>query len=430
MENLADREIVVGLDIGTTKIAVIVGSKNEHGKLDIFGFGRTQSHGVRRGEITNLFDTEESIKKAVNIAGTEANVEIKVVNVGIAGQHIKSVQHKAFTLRPQGNVAITEEEINSFKENIKNLAMETGEKIIDIIPQEYFIDNQTTIENPVGMLGQQIGASFHIVIAKMAAVANILKCVEQSDLVVSHTLLQPLASSESVLTQEEKKAGVVLVDIGGGTTDVAIYLDGIIRHTAVIPFGGEVVTKDIVNGCKILDHYAEELKIKYGSALADEIKSEVVISIPGLKGRQSKEITQKNLAHIIQARMKEVISLVNDEINYTDLKDRLIGGIVLTGGGALLNNIDQLTQFITGMETRIGYPNEHISGETDPDIASPMYSTAIGLVLLGIKRDEKEAKQAAEEVEKPEVKQPISKDKKGFKKIYDSLGKFFNEGIE
>lgn len=426
-----ESEIIVGLDIGTTKIAAIVGRKNEFGKIEVLGFGKTESLGVRRGVITNIDNTVQSIREAIQEAESKSRVTIRTVNVGIAGQHIRSIQHRASTIRLHPDQEISQEDIDNFTGSIYNLAMNPGEKIIDVLPQEYVIDGYTEVKDPKGMLGHQIGASFHIVTAQTSAAQNIMKCIEKSGFNVQHMILQPLASSEAVLSTEEKEAGVVLVDIGGGTTDVAVFLDGIIRHTAVIPFGGEVITEDIKTGCSIIKKYAEDLKVKFGSALANENRAEEVVSIPGLKGRPPKEITLKNLAHIIQSRMEEIIEAVYEEIKSTGLEKKLIAGVVLTGGGALLKHVDQLTQFITGMDTRVGFPNEHLAASTVEEMTSPMYSTALGLILLGMQRNEHVVaglENSADQPEATEVPTQAPKHKQG-NRWSEWLDKFFKEGI-
>ena len=303
-------EIVVGLDIGTTKIAAIAGRRNEFGKIEVLGYGHTESIGVRRGVITNIENTVNSIQTAIKEAQLHSKVTIRTVNVGIAGQHIRSIQHRASTIRPNPETEISQADIDQFTTSIYNIAMNPGEKIIDVLPQEFIIDGEAGVKDPKGMLGHQMGASFHIVTAQTSAAQNIMKCIEKSGYNLQHLILQPLASAEAVLSLDEKEAGVVLVDIGGGTTDVAIFLDGIIRHTAVIPFGGEIITEDIKAGCSIIKKHAEDLKVKFGSALASENRAEEVVAIPGLRGRAPKEITLKNLAKIIQARMEEIIEAV------------------------------------------------------------------------------------------------------------------------
>jgi cell division protein FtsA len=379
-------EIIVGLDIGTTKIAAIVGRRNDLGKIEILGHGRTESKGVKRGVVSNIEDTVNSIRIAVEEAERKSGAEIKYVNVGIAGQHIKSVQHKGSLIRKTYDKEIGEEDIETLHNNMFNLNMSPGEEIIDVIPQEYIIDNEPGYKQPVGVHGNLLEANFHIIIGQTTAAKNIFKCVTKAGLEVVDLILEPIASAEAVLSEEEKEAGVVLVDIGGGTTDIAIFQDGILRHTAVIPFGGDVITEDIKEGCNIIKKHAEELKVKFGSALASENRDDEIVAIPGLRGRPPKEITLKNLAHIIEARMSEILEQVYYEIKASGYEKKLIAGIVLTGGGALLKHLVQLTEYITCMDTRIGYPNEHLANTVSDEIASPMYATGVGLVIVSLDR--------------------------------------------
>ena len=405
-------EIIVGLDIGTTKIAAIVGRRNEFNKIEILGHGRTDSYGVKRGVVSNIENTVNSIKTAINQASEESEVDIKYVNVGIAGQHIKSLQHRGSLIRENSDEEISEQDIEKLHNSMYNLNMNPGEEIIDVIPQEYIIDGEEGIKEPIGMLGNSLEANFHIIIGQTAAAKNIYKCVRKAGLEVVDLILEPIASAEAVLSDEEKEAGVVLVDIGGGTTDIAIFQDGIIRHTAVIPFGGDIITEDVKEGCTIIKKHAEELKVKFGSALASENKEEEIVAIPGLRGRPPKEISLKNLASIIQARMEEIIEHIYFEIRNSGYEKKLIAGIVLTGGGAMLQHILQLTEFITGMDTRVGYPNEHLAKEVKDEVASPMYATGIGLVIEGISRFNKErTKELAELGEKRKIKFKIKKEK-------------------
>jgi len=423
-----EAEIVVGLDIGTTKIAAIAGRRNEFGKIEVLGYGHTESIGVRRGVITNIENTVNSIQTAIKEAQDASKVTIRTVNVGIAGQHIRSIQHRASTIRNNPDNEISQEDIDQFTSSIYHIAMNPGEKIIDVLPQEFIIDGEAGVKDPKGMLGHQMGASFHIVTAQTSAAQNIMKCIEKSGYNLQHMILQPLASAEAVLSIDEKEAGVVLVDIGGGTTDVAIFLDGIIRHTAVIPFGGEIITEDIKAGCSIIKKHAEDLKVKFGSALASENRAEEIVAIPGLRGRSPKEITLKNLANIIQARMEEIIEAVYQEIKSTGLEKRLIAGIVLTGGGSMLKHIEQLTQFITGMDTRIGYPNEHLAANSVDEMTSPMYSTGLGLVLLGMQRtDVSRIKNDTSKTEVPEKEENPTVKKTN--KVADWIDRVFRDGI-
>lgn len=406
-------EIIVGLDIGTTKIATMVGQRNEHGKIDILGYGKTESIGVKRGVVSNIENTVQSIITAVNEAEQKSGVEIKYVNVGIAGQHIKSLQHRGNIIRENSDDEISQRDIEYLNNSMFNLNMNPGEEIIDVIPQDYIVDGEQGVKEPIGMLGNSLEANFHIIIGQTAAAKNIYKCVKKAGLEVVDLILEPIASAEAVLSEEEKEAGVVLVDIGGGTTDLAIFQDGIIRHTAVIPFGGDIITEDVKEGCTIIKKHAEELKVKFGSALASENRDEEIVAIPGLRGRPPKEISLKNLASIIQARMEEIIEHVYYEIRNSGFEKKLIAGIVLTGGGSQLKHIAQLTEFITGMDTRIGYPNEHLAKDVENEIASPMFSTGIGLVIEGINRFSRESsRDMMEKGEKRKRKLSIKKDKR------------------
>lgn len=378
-------KIIVGLDIGTTKICVIVGKKNEYGKLEILGMGKAVSDGVIRGIVTNIDKTVRAIEKAIAEASEQSGIEINVVNVGIAGQHIKSaVHHGGITLENQDD-EITIEDIARLTSDMHRIVTPPGSEIIHVMPQDYIVDYEDGIMDPVGMTGVKLEADFHIITAQTNAINNINKCVKKAGLQIENLILEPLASSLSVLSEEEKEAGVCLVDIGGGTTDVAVFYDNIIRHTAVIPFGGNIITADIKQGCMVMEHQAELLKTKFGKAIAEEASPNEIVSIPGLRNRAPKEISIKNLAHVIEARMEEIIELVHTEIITSGYHKKLAAGIVVTGGGSQLTNLSQLFEYMTGLDTRIGYPNEHL-GKSKVDAAkSPMYATTVGLVLSGFK---------------------------------------------
>lgn len=375
---------IVGLDIGTTKIAVMVGRKDEHGKIEIVGYGRADSIGVARGAVFNIEKTTESIKKAVEEAQLRSHIQIHEVYVGVAGQHIKSFQHFEKMVRDNHENEISQTDIDKLKESVGKLHMDPGEEIISIIPQEFTVDKEHGILDPVGMLGVQLGANFHVITGQINALGNVYRSVRHAGLEVKGLFLEPLASSEAVLDNDDKEAGVALVDIGGGTTDVAIFYNGLLRHTAVIPLGGNIITEDIREGCSILKNQAEALKIKYGSALQSE-SPDLIISIKGLRDRPAKEISSKNLAGIIQARCEEILEQVLFEIKSSGYEKKLIAGIVLSGGGADLKNIKLLTEYITGADTRVGSPDEHLShkSEVDENLKNPMYATGIGLVMLG-----------------------------------------------
>lgn len=431
---MEENEIIVGLDIGTTKIASIVGQKDEFGKIKILGYGKTESIGVKRGVVINIEDTVTSIRTAVLQAGEKSEVDIKYVNVGIAGQHIKSIQHRGSLIREDAEKEITNEEVEKLISDMYKLNMSPGEEIIEVIPQDFIVDDEDGIRHPVGMLGNKLEANFHIIIGQIAAAKNIYKCIVKAGLEMADLILEPMASAQAVLSEEEKEAGVALVDIGGGTTDIAIFQDSIIRHTAVIPFGGDIVTEDVKEGCSIIRRHAEELKVKFGSALAAENKDNEVVAIPGLRGRPPKEITLRNLASIIQARMEEIIDHVHYEIKTSGYEKKLIAGIVLTGGGSQLKHVNQLMEFKTGIETRIGYPNEHLAKKEVPEeMTSPMYATGIGLVIEGIKRLESEIRTSRSNIDnisgKPKAKKDETKERdyRGNRGFLSKVKKWFED---
>jgi len=394
------QKISVGLDIGTTKIVAMIGRKNEYDKLEILGIGKSKSLGVHRGVVNNITQTIQSIQQAVLESEANSGLKIGEVTVGIAGQHIRSLQHSDYITRENSELVIDEEDIDRLINQVHKLVMLPGEEIIHVLPQDYKVDGQAEIKEPIGMYGERLEANFHVVVGQVSSIRNIGRCVQTAGLDLDGITLEPLASANAVLSQEEKEAGVALIDIGGGTTDLAVFKDGIIRHTAVIPFGGNVITEDIKEGCSIIEKQAELLKIKFGSAWPGENKENEIVSIPGLRGRDPKEITLKNLSKIIHARVVEIIEQVYVEIkNYghEEQKKKLIAGIVLTGGGSQLKHLKQLVEYITGMDTRVGYPNEHLAGDSDSDITSPMYATAVGLVMDSLLRQEKRIIESPEE---------------------------------
>jgi cell division protein FtsA len=405
--------IAVGLDLGTTKIVAMIGKKNEYGKLEILGIGKAKSLGVARGVVNNITQTIQSIQQAVAEAEHQSGYKIKDVVVGIAGQHIRSLQHSDYISRNNAEEVIGDKDIDLLISQVHKLAMLPGEEIIHVLPQEFKIDGQSEIKEPVGMYGGRLESSFHVVVGQASSIRNVGRCIQSAGIELSGITLEPLASADAVLSQEEKEAGVALIDIGGGTTDLAIFKDGIIRHTAVIPFGGNVITDDIKEGCSIIEKQAELLKIKFGSAWPGENRDNEIVSIPGLRGREPKEISLKNLSKIIHARVLEIIEQAFAEIKaygHEDPRRKLIAGIVLTGGGAELKHIKQLVEYITGMDTRIGYPNEHLAGNSDEEISSPMYATAVGLVMNSILNGTNSAVKDQPEIVEPTItyRQPIA----------------------
>lgn len=383
-ENTKKSDVIVALDIGTTKVCAVAGRKDKYGRIEVLGAGKVHSKGVLRGVVSNIEKTVNAISAATDYASRSAGIEFNTVHVGIAGQHIKSLQHRGILTRENDLNEIDHSDIERLIADMYKLVLPPGDKIIHVIPQEYTVDNEQGITDPIGMSGVRLEANFHIITGQITASNNIQRCVERSKLKLASMTLEPIASAMAVLSQEEKEAGVALIDIGGGTTDITIFQDGIIRHTAVIPFGGNVITKDIKEGCTVMTPQAEKLKVKYGSALASEVYDNRIISIPGLRGREAREIAEKNLARIIQARVEEILDWASWEIKRSGYERKLIGGIVLTGGGALLNNIEKLTEYRLGMNTRIGIPVEHLAHGYNEALSSPIYATAIGLLMKGI----------------------------------------------
>ena len=384
--------ISIGLDIGTTKIVAMIGERNEFKKIKILGVGKSISLGVHRGVVNNITQTIQSIQQAVEQAETNSGYKIEGVTVGIAGQHIRSLQHSDYITRENSEQVINIDDIDKLINQVHKLVMLPGEEIIHVLPQEYKVDGQAEIKEPIGMYGGRLEANFHVVVGQVSSIRNIGRCIKSAGLDLDGITLEPLASANAVLSVEEKEAGVALIDIGGGTTDLAIFKDGIIRHTAVIPFGGNVITEDIKEGCSIIEKQAELLKIKFGSAWPGENRENEIVSIPGLRGRDPREISLKNLSKVIHARAVEIIEQVYLEIkNYghEEQKKKLIAGIVLTGGGSQLKHLKQLVEYVTGMDTRVGYPNEHLAGDTDQNVTSPLYATAVGLLMDGLGRLEK-----------------------------------------
>jgi len=403
-------DLIAAIDIGTTKIVAIVGKKKENGKIEILGISKTPSKGVKRGVVLNIEEAVNSIQKTVEDVQFSIGKEIKDVYVGIAGQHIRSIKNRGYINRDSYDDEITREDIDALINDMYKIPIDIGEEIIHVLPQNYIVDNEIGVKNPVGMSGKRVEANFHIVIGQVASARNISKCITKAGLKLNSLILEPLASSAAVLTADEKEAGVTLVDIGGGTTDIAVFYDDIIRHTAVIPFGGDVVTKDIKEGCSILQRQAELLKIQYGSALGDLAKEEEVVSIPGISGREPKEISFKSLAYIIQSRMEEVLDAVIYEIENSGYFDRLSAGIVITGGGALLKHLPALVKFKTGMDVRIGYPSEFLMNDNNSEVNDPMFATSVGLILKGYEHIEKNKKNFIAEPENIEPEKELKEE--------------------
>ncbi len=418
--------VVAAIDIGTTKIVCLVGRKNDTGQIEILALSKAPSTGVKRGVVLNIEETVNALQKTVEEVQLKSSVIFEEVYVGIAGQHIRSIRNRGYINRDSDDEEIKKRDIMRLIDDMSKIPIDVGEEIIHVLPQNFIVDNETGVKNPVGMSGRRLEANFHIVIGKVASAKNIEKCVNRINLRIKDLILEPLASSAAVLTDDEKEAGVALVDIGGGTTDIAVYYDNVIRHTAVIPFGGNVITKDIKEGCAILNRHAELLKTRYGSALGDFAPEDKVVTIPGISGREPKEISFKSLAYIIQSRMEEIIEAVMYEIDNSGVADKLAAGIVITGGGARLRHLPQLIKYKTGYDVRIGYPSEHLGGEMEDEINQPMYATAVGLVLKGMEYDNnttiKQGKEeTVKEVQESSDEMPEEEDNRGKNKIFERV---------
>jgi cell division protein FtsA len=409
--NHNESPIIVGLDIGTTKIAAIAGRKNEYGKLEILGFGRANSHGVQHGQVLNIDQTIKAIQQALeNCAQSNPDLEINEVYVGIAGHHIKSLQTRGDIVRQDPDTEIQRWEIDQLINNQRKTFIPAGDQIIDVISQDFHVDSIQNVKDPVGYNGVKVGANFHIITGDRNAIRNINRAVDRSGLQTKDLVLQPLASASAVMSEIDMEAGVAILDIGGGTSDLAVFYEGILKHTAVIPFGGENITNDIRVGLGVLKSQAEAMKVQFGSALADEAKANAYITIPGLKGMPAKEISVKNLASIIQARMGEILDFVTYHLKQVGLDHRALnGGIILTGGGSQLKHLIQLTEYTTGLNARIGLPNEHLAANHIDELKKPMYATCIGLILKGYNDYDHKYKEFNEKFVKVSVPDTLTK---------------------
>ncbi len=382
-------KIAVGLDIGTTKVAVCVGRRKNDDKIEVLGHGSYTSLGVQRGQVINIAQTVSAVNKAIKEAKRSSQVAIDTVVVGIAGQHIYSFHEKGEIKRRDGDSEVSKEDVEALIEDMFKLTVKPGVQIIDAIPQEFFVDDYFDLKDPVGVLGTQLGSVFNIITGNAQHIKNILRCVQRCNLKMEGLILEPIASSEVVLDPQEKESGVALVDIGGGTCDIAIFYNGILRHTAVIPIGADVITDDIKNVFKgLIKENAENIKLQYGSCIPDKSKLDHIISVPGIRGRPSIDIQQVELSEVIKARVEEIIDRVMQEISYSDYAKKLGCGIVLTGGGALLNSIKEFTEYKTGMSVRIGNPEERMIFDEKTIVNNPIYATALGLMAMGVEKEE------------------------------------------
>ena len=379
MKKNSDKNLIVGLDIGTSKVAAIVGEITPDGTIDVIGIGTNGSRGLKKGVVVNLESTVHSIQRAVEEAELMAGCQIHSVFVGIAGSHISS-------LNSSGVVGIKESEvipsdIERVIDAARAVVIPADQKILHIMPQEFIIDGQEGIKEPVGMAGIRLEAKVHIVTGAVSAAQNIIKCVRRCGLEVGDIILEQLASSSSVLTDDEKELGVCLVDIGGGTTDIAVFCDGFIRHTAVIPIAGDQVTNDIAVALRTPTQHADEIKLKYACALTQLVQEDEMIDVPSIGDRPTRKISRGNLAEIIEPRYEELMMLVQAELRRSGYEDIVAAGIVLTGGSAKVEGLVELAEEVFHMPVRLGYP-QYVSGLSEV-VRNPIYATGVGLLLFG-----------------------------------------------
>jgi cell division protein FtsA len=404
-----ENKYIAAIDIGTTKIACLIARVNESNKCELVGMGVSESNGVWCGQVLNISLTVKSIEEALAKAEEQAGVKVSTVSVGIAGKNIRCTQNRGFINKESNDSEFSQEDVEQLIKDQFKTMVHPGEKIIHVLPQDFYIDKTFPTDNPVGMMGKMMEANFHLVICKIDSINNINKCIERVNLETNSIVLEPLASADAVLYDDEKETGVILIDIGGGTTDVAIYNNKMIIHTAVIPFGGNVITNDIKTECGILERHAESLKKQFGEAIADYADVKKVIAVPGPKGREPKEIGVNFLAHLIQSRVEEIIDGVMYEMEISGVANKKGFGIVMTGGGSQLKNLTQLVAFKTGMDVRMGYPNEYIDDNGIKNINNPMYSTAVGLLMKSLEIEIKKGFKTEAKQEKMTTHQEFAK---------------------
>ncbi len=376
--------IYVGLDIGTTKVCAIVASVNSNNEINILGIGKCKSEGLTRGVITHIDKTTASIRAAIQEAEQQSGTKIQSVVVGIAGDHVQSFQSRGVVAISGAEQEITQADVNRLIDDTKKVALPSDRKILHVIPQEFIVDGQDGVYDPVGMSGVRMEASVHIITGLVSAAQNILRCVQRAGVSVSDIVLEPIASSDAVLDKEEKEVGVALIDIGGGTTDLAVFEDRTIRHTAVIGIAGSKVTDDVRRGLGILTDQAEQLKVHYGHTHLPSLVDNEPITVPGIGGRDPLQFDKKILCQIIQPRMEEILEIASLEIKRSGYQKHLSAGVVLTGGGSLVKGTSDLAREVLGMPVKIGIPRGFHGGFVR-EIENPMFATGVGLVHHAIK---------------------------------------------
>ncbi len=383
-----NNEIIVGLDLGTTKVCAVVAATDEKGRIKILGVGRSISEGITRGVVTNIDRTVRSIQAAISEAEGLSGVKIQSVTVGIAGEHIQSFQSRGVIAISRPENEITQEDVDRLIQDTKRVALPADRQIIHVIPQEFIIDGQDGVQDPVGMSCVRLEANVHIITGLVTAAQNIYKCVTRAGLHIRDMVLEPLASSYAVLDDEEKEVGIALLDIGGGTTDLAVFEDRTIRHTAVIPIAGNQVTNDVRKGLGILGDQAEKLKCAHGFAYVPSVMDEDPLVLPGIGGRPPMEVDKRLLAQIIQPRMEEILELAAMEIKRSGYSKHLSAGVVLTGGGSLIKGTAEIARDVLGMPVKIGIPSGFSAGLVR-EVSNPIYATSVGLVLYTLKNKDR-----------------------------------------
>ncbi|MDA3820224.1 MAG: cell division protein FtsA [Candidatus Delongbacteria bacterium] len=420
------------IDIGTTKIVALTGQKNEEGRFEIHGMGKRPSYGVRRGLVMNIEETVAAITEAVNELKACTGKEIDEVVIGIAGQHVKSMKNSIKSEIRSGDGVVSEDDVICMIQKMYKSQVGAGEQILHVIPQSFKLDGKNCITDPKGWFAKEMEAVFHVIVGKINSMENIKNCVNRAGFDVKRLMLEPLASADAVLSKREKEMGVAMVDIGGGTTDMAVFYNEVLQHTAVIPFGGNAVTADIKQGFSVLQSQAENLKIEYGTALQSKSQKDIMIQVPGLKGREERKILLNKLVYVIQERMKEIVYAIKFQIEESGYADKINAGIVLTGGGALLKNLPQLVTAITGYDVIIGFPREHITGEYAKAVNQPMFATSVGLMmkydmLLNDIPPEWDENILQYDIKEPENDEDEDNDEKESKKSTKSSGSIFKK---
>lgn len=397
MAKKPNKDLLVGIDIGTSKVVTLVGETTPDGKLNVIGFGSHPSQGLKRGVVVNIESTVQSIQRSVEDAELMAGCEIFSAYTGIAGSHIRSVNsHGIVAIRDQ---EVSLNDVERVLDAAKAIAIPADQKILHVLPQEFIIDSQDSIREPIGMAGVRLEAKVHIVTGAVSAAQNIIKCMKRCGLVTSDIVLEQFASSQSILTEDEKELGVCMIDIGGGTSDIAIFTDGAIRHTAVIPIAGDQVTNDIAIALRTPTRNAEEVKIKYGCALQDLVDSNQMIDIPTIGDRVGRRLPARALAEVVEARYEELFTLAYNEIRRSGLEEYIAAGIVLTGGASKVYGAQELAERIFKVPVRIGRPH-NVTGMPDV-IGNPIYATGVGLLVYGMRQ---RASQREAVIQQPSIK--------------------------